>query len=689
MMARKRSIERILIEDRFVTENQLKHARYIHGQTGERLEDILCRLEYLREEDVLAIWSRHLGIPIIDLTTFNVDIKVLRLVPQYIAHQYRLVPLCRQDEAIVVAVADPFNVLALDLIKMLLNSRIRPVLATRDAIQLAISQHYQMSDGSEPAARSDAQQTFQQEETDEEIEGSAIKFLDTVLKQAVQKKASDIHIEPDVDSFIVRMRIDGFLHDVLFGPRKLHAPVTSRLKLLAQLDITERRMPQDGRLLIAHENLDVSFRVSTVPTLKGEKAVLRVLSTKTSWTLDSIGLDPEELRITKDCLESPYGMVLVTGPTGSGKTTTLFAMLEYLNDPKINIFTIENPIEYKVKRITQVQTDDKIGLDFATGLRAALRQDPDVIMVGEIRDLETADVGLRSALTGHRVLSTVHTNNAAATVCRLVNMGCPPYLVSAALTLLISQKLLHTICPKCKDVYVPPKEVRDKLVNEDVNLADVTFYEGKGCVSCHYTGFDGRGAIYEVMPVDDILKTAILETNDELAIKRLALDSGMVTLREKAIRKAREGITTLTEVFSQTAPDFKRVSAQRSLKAKLRSWAAQRYHDDEATPARADAGANGPVAGAPGRPGPGSATEPSVRARPEAGWADEPPIGDRGESHVLSPVDLAFLKENFLRMTDGELASSLGIPLPRLRNIMVKLDLKREVDDLSGILNVD
>lgn len=563
----KQTLEELMLSKNLLTEEQLEKAKNIQAQTLERLEDILIRLGYLSEKDVLELWSEFLGVSIIDLTNIKVDAKVLSMIPEYQAKQYKVIPYRKSGNKLTIVMADPFDIMAKDMIAFLTQCKLEVLIAPRSQIELAIKQLYswegfRVAEDEERASSID-ESTEVVRKTSEE--GPVVQFLNAIFKQAILKRASDIHIEPREEMLLVRFRIDGKLHDVMTGPKSLLAPLISRIKILSHLDIAEKRLPQDGRLKVRMENKEIDFRVSTVPSLLGEKAVLRILQRESAFDLDNLGFLPDDLAKLKAALDEPYGMVLVTGPTGAGKTTTLFGMLKYFNNSEINIFTIEDPIEYRIEGITQVQTNEKIGLDFAHGLRAALRQDPDIILVGEIRDIETAEIAFRASLTGHKVLSTLHTNNAAASVNRLINMGVPPYLVCAALRVVIAQKLLHKICNNCKIEYRPSQNIIQRLKIPQSKLISSKFYKGAGCKECNQTGGYGRIGVYETMIISPAIRSVIMEGGSELAIKRIARLEGMKTLREIALQKAFEGLTTLEEVLYVTPSDEEQVTYTSSI----------------------------------------------------------------------------------------------------------------------------
>jgi type IV pilus assembly protein PilB len=556
----KKTIEELLLTKKILSEDQMEKAKNIQAQTLERLEDILMRMGFMTEKEVLELWSEFLGCSIVDITNIKVDQNILSLIPEYQAKQYRAVPLKKIGTKLNVVMADPFDILAMDMISFLTQCKLEISIAPKAQIELAIKQLYSwegFSVAGEEALISGESGTEEGVEivrrTSEE--GPVVQFLNAIFKQAILKRASDIHVEPREDILLIRFRIDGVLHDAMTGPKSLLLPLISRIKILSHLDIAEKRLPQDGRLKVKMDAREVDFRVSTVPSLLGEKAVLRLLQREAAFELDNIGFIPEDLERLKSALDEPYGMVIVTGPTGAGKTTTLFGMLKYFSSSEINIFTIENPIEYRIDGITQVQINEKVGLTFAGGLRAALRQDPDVILVGEIRDLETAEIAFRAALTGHKVLSTLHTNNAPSTITRLIDMGVPAYLVNAAVRVIIAQKLLHRICPSCRVEYRPSQKVIQRLKLPPSKVAATRFFKGTGCKECNHTGAYGRLGVFETMVLNNTIRDIIIEGGNEGVLRRVAKLSGMKSMRDIAVGMAFDGKTTLEEILYVTPSD--------------------------------------------------------------------------------------------------------------------------------------
>ena len=559
-----KNVENLMLKKGLISKEQLDKAKMIQHQTRERLEDIIIRLGFLTERQILDLWAETLNTSVVDLTNIKVDAKLIAIIPEDLAKQKMIVPYKKERNKLTVVMADPFDIITTDMLAFLTKCELSILLAPRQQIEFTVRQIYSWDgfavSGDESLKR--AEQLAMEDDSDSLIlakktseQGAVVQFLNAVFKQAIIKRASDIHVEPREDNLLIRFRIDGILHDAMTGPKSIIAPLISRIKILSHLDIAEKRLPQDGRLKVKMQDNEVDFRVSTVPSLLGEKAVMRILQRESKFDLDNIGFFDDDLAKLKSVLDEPYGLILVTGPTGAGKTTTLFGMLKYFNSSEINIFTIENPVEYRMSGITQVQINDKIGLDFASGLRAALRQDPDVILVGEIRDLETAEIAFRASLTGHKVLSTIHTNNAPATINRLINMGVAPYLVTAAVRGIVAQKLLHKNCPKCSKEYRPNQSVIQRLGLSPAKIIGQKFYKGTGCKDCNQTGIYGRQAAYETMIITPSLKEVIMEGGTEAMIKRVARLEGMRTMRESALAIALDGKSTLEEVIYVTPPD--------------------------------------------------------------------------------------------------------------------------------------
>ncbi len=562
----KKRIVDLIIKRGLLSKEQLKEGLQIQKQKGGALSDILVSNGWIKQEELMSIIGEELNIPPIDLSHFKITPEVVRLVPERIARHYSLIPISRLGKQLVVAMVDPLNIFAADDIKTLTGYEIDPVITTAKDIKESIEKYYQEEDSKEIeeiVKEADASQDVEFVETEEvdigEITAESkappvVKMVNLIIQEALGKRASDIHIEPSARQVRVRYRIDGNLQEALTLPKKSQNALIARLKIMSGMDITESRIPQDGRFRIRLADREVDFRVSVLPITYGGKVVMRALDKSSlSIGLEKLGFLPESLGAFKKGISKPYGMILVTGPTGSGKSTTLYSILNQLNRPDKNIITIEDPVEYRVEGITQVQVKPEIGLSFANGLRSLLRQSPDVIMVGEIRDSETADTAVKSALTGQLILSTLHTNDAPSAVTRLVDMGVEPFLVASSLLVATAQRLCRKICPHCKEEYRVPKEVLEK-VGIKTEKGDA-FYKGKGCDRCNKTGYYGRLGAMEVFAVDQRLREMIVARVSTDELRNYAKEKGMKTLWENAVSKFLAGDTTLEEVLRVTTKE--------------------------------------------------------------------------------------------------------------------------------------
>jgi len=563
----------ILVKDSLISADQLKQALDYQKKNGGRLGTCLVKLGLVSDDDITAVLSRQYGVPSINLKFYEVDPTVIKLVPQETAVRYQIVPLSRVGSTLTIAMTDPTNVFAMDDIKFMTGFNVEPVVASETAISEAIHKFYgdvesveeldkvmkdltgEDADSLELAGEEAEMDLATLEKAAEEA--PIIKLCNLILTDAVKRGASDIHIEPYEKEYRVRFRIDGMLQNVMTPPMKLKDAMTSRLKIMSKLDISEKRLPQDGRIMIKYlkdgKKKELDFRVSTVPTLFGEKIVLRLLD-KENLRLDmtKLGFEPESLQKFERQILKPYGMVLVTGPTGSGKTNTLYSSVARLNQSDTNIMTAEDPVEFQLPGINQVQMKEQIGLNFASALRAFLRQDPNIILVGEIRDFETAEIAVKAALTGHLVLSTLHTNDAPSTISRLMNMGIEPFLVATSVNLICAQRLVRRICVQCKEpLQIQPQALSEAGYNAE-EAAKTTVYHGKGCASCNNTGYKGRLGLYEVMEISDDLRELILVGASAIELKKKALDMGMITLRRSGLLKVAAGLTTMEEVLRET-----------------------------------------------------------------------------------------------------------------------------------------
>ena len=596
----------LLTSSKMITEDQLKEAIGLQRREGGRLGTNLIKLGYITEEKLVSFLSKQWGVPAVTLSDYMVDSLVLKLIPYEIARKYLIVPVARVGATLTIAMADPSNVFVIDDVKFMTGFNVEVVVAGESSVINAINSYYKGENEALVASKGPARKSElkakdytisedeykdggqatvfdesplvdveefdkvvgealddveiiedKDEEAVSEVERPIVKLVNGILINAVKEKASDIHVEPYENSFRIRQRVDGKMYTVMNLPVKIKSAVTSRLKIMAGLDIAERRLPQDGRIkLKMGKKREIDFRVSTVPCLFGERTVLRLLD-KSNLQVDltKLGFEEDVLKDFMIALDKPYGMILVTGPTGSGKTTTLYSALQYLNKIGVNISTAEDPVEYNFMGINQVHVREDIGLTFAAALRSFLRQDPDIIMVGEIRDFETAEISVKAALTGHLVLSTLHTNDAPSTISRLLNMGIEPFLVSASVILIVAQRLVRKVCTECKVEENVPIPALIQLGFSEEEAPSVKAYKGKGCSVCNGSGYKGRVALYEVMPLKEELKEMILEGASADEIKKTSVRIGMKTLRASGLVKIKDGVTTIEEVLKITFGD--------------------------------------------------------------------------------------------------------------------------------------
>jgi len=573
----------LLLKEKRITPEQLQEVLNHQKTNGGKLGVNLVKLGFIRDEEITALLSKQYGVPSINLTKFEIDPAVLKLIPAETAQKYQIVPLSRAGATLTIAMTDPTNVFAMDDIKFMTGYNVEPVVASESAVNDAIQRYYGLGVKAAPASASalevaskaledmptlaDAAGDVEVLEEFEEISAEAlarqgeeapvIKLVNVILMSAIQKGASDIHIEPYEKELRVRYRIDGILYNVMAPPMKFRDAITSRVKIMSKLDIAEKRLPQDGRIKIRFADngvtKDIDFRVSSLPTLFGEKLVLRLLDKdKLMLDMTKLGFESESLSKFEVAIQKPWGMVLVTGPTGSGKTNTLYSSIARINKSDTNIMTAEDPVEFNLPGINQVQVRENIGLNFAAALRAFLRQDPNIILVGEIRDFETAEIAVKAALTGHLVLSTLHTNDAPSTVNRLMNMGIEPFLVASSVNLICAQRLVRRICSNCKQPHPtpPPALIQAGFSAEDA--LSVVPMKGAGCEKCNNTGYKGRVGLYEVMEVSDDLRELVLVGASGLELRRRAVEEGMITLRHSGLRKVKDGMTTIEEVARET-----------------------------------------------------------------------------------------------------------------------------------------
>ncbi len=579
----RKALGQLLVEKGIISPDDLKTALEAQRSTREKLGRILVDLGMAKEEDILKALSEQLGIPYVDLSQTPPDPSVRNLVPPAMLEKYGCLPLRKEGNKLLVAVSDPTNVLALDDLRAATGLAVEPVLASSEQIKQALSgasEEGEARAGAGPSldesireavsaigtsgslAVKDAMEAEGRafragQEVDVSVEklkelveeAPIIRIVNVLFQQAIKERASDIHIEPQRRNVRIRYRIDGVLHEIMTLPKYVHAPLISRIKIMADMNIAERRLPQDGRIHLRHAGKEYDVRVSTIPTTFGEKAVMRILDKESMLMgLENLGFLPDTLAQVEKLIQQPNGMLLSTGPTGCGKTTTQYSILTRLNSVEKNILTIEEPVEYQLPGINQVAVNRKAGLTFATALRSFLRQDPDIIMVGEMRDLETAEIAIQAALTGHLVLSTLHTNDAPSAITRLIDMGVEPFLISATLLGVLAQRLARRICPKCKEPYQPPPEVLADFDLDPDQVKDVTFYRGRGCEYCRHTGYKGRIGIFELMVMNEELADLTLKRAPLAEIRAAARAAGMRTLKEDGVQKVLLGITTFEEV---------------------------------------------------------------------------------------------------------------------------------------------
>jgi len=572
--ARKRTsrarLGELLVAEGIISQAQLHEALREHRRSKERLGAVLARRGLVTEERLVEVLSREHGLPSLDVRNQAIAVEILALVPAHLARKHEVLPLSRADGALTIAMSDPTNVVAMDEIAATTRLSVLPVIAMGSAIRAAIDRHYakpvapdsmddvlsELTDATVEVVEENDTRAAQGEvvELRDAAEGApVVKFVNKVLLDAIRRGASDLHWEPYERQFRIRFRIDGVMHEMVSPPKKVEPAVISRLKIMASLDISERRLPQDGRIKLRYGSREIDFRVSILPTIFGEKAVLRILD-KEALQLDltKLGFDAWSYEKFDAAIRQPYGMILITGPTGSGKTTTLYSAISTINSPDHNIITAEDPVEYNLKGVNQVQVNEGIGRTFAVALRSFLRQDPDVILVGETRDLETAQISVRAALTGHLVFTTLHTNDCPSTVARLVDMGVPPFLLSSALLMILAQRLGRRICNQCRQPVEGKEEDLVRYGHVPQGRGPVTFYRGAGCAVCNGTGMKGRVAIYEVMPISERLRDMILEEASTAELREQAQKEGMKTLRQAGMAKVVEGVTTVEEVLRVT-----------------------------------------------------------------------------------------------------------------------------------------
>ena len=567
-------IGELLIKAKLLNNDQLQRALDEQKQSGGRIGEHLMRLGYVTEEDILDCLSQQFGVPSINLQHFEIDDSIIRLIPADVARKYQFIPVSKTGATLTVAMSDPTNVFAMDDITFITGYRVEPVVASEEALRGAIDRYYGTTHAIELKKVMDDLSTVEEaalEVLDEEVEedldisddeaaadeAPVVRLVNLILTDALKRGASDIHVEPYEKSYRVRFRIDGVLYEIMNPPMKLKDAISSRIKILARLDIAEKRLPQDGRIKIKMKLQgklkELDYRVSTLPTLHGEKIVLRLLD-KDNLMLDmtKLGFEKSSLKAFEHSITQPYGMVLVTGPTGSGKTNTLYSALSRVNTPEVNIMTAEDPVEFQLPGINQVQMKENIGLNFAAALRSFLRQDPNIVLVGEIRDFETAEIAIKAALTGHLVMSTLHTNDAPSTINRLMNMGIEPFLVATSVNLIVAQRLIRRICNNCKEEEDAPLQALLNVGFSEAESPEIQLYRGRGCDVCNQRGYKGRVALFEVMAISDDIRELILSGATAVELRRKALEEGMIGLRQSGLQKIRDGITTIEEVVRES-----------------------------------------------------------------------------------------------------------------------------------------
>ncbi len=560
MAKEKKSLGESLVQEGVITEGQYKEAQAEERRTGKRLRTILVKMGFMAEEDLVAFLSEKLNIPRIELSNYLIDPKIVELVPEALARKYELIAVLKIGDRLTCAMVDPWNIFALDEIRAKTGLTIEPSVATEAEVKKALNEHYGAKGSMEDLIKSIDEEKLGvgggKELDVKKLKGIVeepvvIKLVNLIIMKAVKEGASDIHIEPEEETLKTRLRVDGMMHEIDSPPKHLQSAIISRIKIMANLDIAERRIPQDGRFTMKMEGKQIDVRVSSVPTIYGENVVMRLLDASSALlTLEQLGFSKQMLEKYGKLIIRPHGIILVTGPTGSGKTTTLYASLDKINTTEKNIITIEDPVEYKLPGVRQIQVDTKVDLTFANGLRSILRQDPNIIMVGEIRDLETAQIAIQAALTGHLVFSTLHTNDAPGAITRMIDMGVEPFLVSSSVIGILAQRLVRKICEGCKEKHIPTKEeLKDIGLRPDDKIA---FYKGKGCPRCMNTGYKGRVSIYELMLSDDNIRNAIVAKSQADEIRKFARSAGMTALMEDGIEKVKAGVTTVEEVLRVT-----------------------------------------------------------------------------------------------------------------------------------------
>jgi type IV pilus assembly protein PilB len=562
-----RTVADIVAEVASVSPEQLRHALEVQKETREPLAQVLVNMGMITEREKVRILSRQWGIPYVDLGERQIDRELLKVIPAHLLQRWKAVPIGRNGARLVVAMVNPLDVYAIDQMRLVAGADIESVIATADDIAASLGQSASTKEEIGAALQEMEElgtdtgdiQLEERKRPEDEIsadqlremvdDAPVVRLANLIIRQAIKDKASDIHIQPEVTRVRIRFRIDGILHDVMSVPKKVQAPLVSRIKVMAEMDIAEKRAPQDGRISLKLGGREYDFRVSSNPGVNGEKVVMRILDKRgIQVSLNQLGIPAPMLEEFEGLINRSYGIITVTGPTGSGKSTTLYSVLNRLNSPEKNILTIEDPVEYQLTGLTQTQVNVRAGVTFATALRAFLRQDPDIILVGEVRDAETALIATEAALTGHLVFTTLHTNDAPTAVGRMIEMGIEPFLVASSVIGVLAQRLVRVICPECKESYTPPVEAFRRL-NLAMDQDQVTFYRGRGCDRCRHSGYKGRIGVFELMMVDDTVRELILKKAPAHRILDEALEAGMTTLKHDAMQKVLEGVTTMEEAL--------------------------------------------------------------------------------------------------------------------------------------------
>lgn len=554
MESKNKRLGDILIDANVITKEQLQYALNVQKTTGKKLGEVLTEEDIVKEEEIIQVLEFQLGIPHMDIKKFFINPEVTKLIDERLARRYNIIPISRTGDTVTIAMSDPLNIFAIDDVAMMTNLEVKPVISIRADIESAIDNYYENETATK--ALEEFKENYELQDLgslDEEMlndinNAPVVKLVNSIVKQAVKSKASDIHIEPFENRVRVRFRIDGDLQEIMTPAKETHSAIVTRIKIMAKMDIVEKRAPQDGRIEMSIDGKDVDLRISILPTSFGEKVVIRLLDRSNFlYSKQQLGFTEENMKRFDSIIKNPNGIILVTGPTGSGKSTTLYTVLKELNEISKNIITVEDPVEYQLDGVNQVSVNPKVGLTFASGMRSILRQDPDIIMIGEIRDAETAQIAIRASITGHLVLSTMHTNDTASTVVRLMDMDVEPYLVSSSVVGVTAQRLVKKICVSCKEEFIADEQQKEILgIDSD---EETKLYRGKGCNMCGNTGYKGRTGIHEIMIVDKEIRSLISEGSTIDTLREINLRKGMVTLRQNCIELTLNGVTTVEEVL--------------------------------------------------------------------------------------------------------------------------------------------